>query len=522
MKTFTFAWLAAAALLGAACTDEEIVYVPREPFNPPADTASGFLGYFTVSDKTTSCGNCHVDHQNDWVTTAHAGAWSTLQGAGGGASCAGCHSVSEKGNALEGAVGYDLVPDTSYHDVQCESCHGPGFDHASVPDVGSPPLARLRVTDTTDVASCAECHSGSHHPFVEEWDQSRHSNIRPSQASNPSCVNCHEARAALRAWGQGANYVERDSTGASSYFPPTTCGLCHDPHGSENSAQLRFPIDVANEDENLCVKCHMRRIEPVPGSSTSPHAPQGGIFYGTGGYRNPTYFVYDTMQVATTHASGTANVRQCAGCHVVAFTLLDTITNTQVTTTGHTFRPIPCIVNGRPVAANNCAYTTAERSWKACAAGGCHASEAVAQAAFTSGRNTLKQLVDVVWVDVDGDKSIDPYPTDTGYLAKVKLNAPTQFNSSDSVITAAEGAEFNTKTVGENLYSNGDKSFGVHNAFLSRALIQANIQEMLVVYSGFLPAPPPPIQALLAQPLPGTTRTNAVRWLAHSADRGVR
>lgn len=509
-----FAAAMGVILLGA-CTNEKIVFKSREPFNPPLDSLNGFLGYFTVAPvKQTSCGNCHVDHQRRWKVTNHATAWASLAGSGHQqAYCNSCHSVSERGNVVEGAAGYERAADSAYFDVQCESCHGPGFTHASAPDVGTVPLARLRVVDTSDVASCAECHTGTHNPFVEEWSQSRHSEVLAAEAGRAECAVCHETRGALKAWGVNVNYIERDSVGAASYFPAATCALCHDPHGSPNTAQLRFPIDVASEEQNLCVKCHMRRIEPTPASSrgASPHAPQGAVFYGIGGYRNPTYFVYDTLQVATTHASGVANPRQCAGCHVVAFSRLDTLTNTTVFSTGHTFRPIPCLVNGRPVADNSCGYTLPERSWKSCTGSGCHATETVAQTVFTGGRNTLKQLVDVVWVDLNGNETIDAYPTDTGYLPKVKLNQPTAFTYTDATITPAEGAEFNAKTVGEGLYSNGDKSIGVHNAFLSRALIQANIQELLAAYAGFLPAPPPEVLRLMAQPLPGATRTNAIR-----------
>jgi predicted CXXCH cytochrome family protein len=508
-------------VLAGGCTDERIVFRDREPFNPPPDTASGFLGYFDVASKQTSCGNCHVDHQRRWRQTAHAGAWGTLVASGQQQTyCNSCHSVSERGNAVEGPAGYARVADAAYHDVQCESCHAPGFEHASAPDLGTPPLAHLRVTDTTDQASCAECHTGTHNPFVEEWSQSRHAEILPAEAGNVSCQPCHEGRGALKAWGVNVNFVERDSTGAPSYFPAATCAVCHDPHGSPNSAQLRFPIDIPSEEQNLCVKCHMRRIEPAPASSrgAQPHAPQGGIFYGTGGYRNPTYFIYDTMQVATTHASGTANPRQCAGCHVVGFTKLDTTSNTTIFSTGHTFRPIPCLVNGQPVADNSCAYTTAVRSWKSCATSGCHSSEAVAQTVFASGRNTLKLLVDEVWVDVDGDQTIDAYPVDTGYLAKVKASQPTAFTYTDSIITPAEGAEFNARTVGEGLYGNGDKSIGVHNPFLARALIQANIQELLATYA-FLPAPRNEIQRLMAEPLPGASRTNAITPARAAATR---
>jgi predicted CXXCH cytochrome family protein len=524
MKFSTVAVAVVAGVVLGACTKEEIVYRDREPFNPPPDVASGFLGYFTRSTKQTTCGNCHVGHQRDWKTTAHAGAWASLVGSGHQVeSCNACHSVSDKGNLATAPAGYSRVADSAYHDVQCESCHGPGYAHVLEPDLpGNVPLARLRVTNANDQAGCAECHSGTHTPFIEEWEQSRHSEVLAAEAARPECASCHEARAALKSWGVNVNYIERDSTAAANYFPATTCGLCHNPHGSPNSKQLRFPIDVAAPEQNLCVKCHMRRIEPTPASSrgAQPHAPQGGIYYGIGGYRNPTYFVYADQQVATTHADGTANPRQCAGCHVVGFSKLDPLTNITIFSTGHTFRPIPCLdANGQPIGANTCAYTTAARSWKSCAGSGCHASEAVAQSVFTGGRNTLKSLVDVVWADTNHNETIDAYPIDTGYLAKVKLNLPAAFTYTDATITPAEGAEFNARTVGEGLYSNGDKSIGVHNAFLSRALIQANIQELLATYGAFLPAPPPEVQRLMAEPLPGALKTNAIGGNTGAAGR---
>ncbi len=55
-----------------------------------------------------------------------------------------------------------------------------------------------------------------------------------------------------------------------------TCAVCHDPHGSENSGSLRFPIDDPTLENNLCMKCHARRFEPDLTSNTSgPHAPAG-------------------------------------------------------------------------------------------------------------------------------------------------------------------------------------------------------------------------------------------------------
>lgn len=237
------------------------------------------------------------------------------------------------------------------------------------------------------------------------------------------------------------------------------------------------------------MKCHSRRAEPVVNSSrgTQPHAPQGQMLLGTAGYR-PAGFDYDTSQIVTSHGPA-GNPRLCAGCHVNGFTVTDPATGAFVfNSTGHLFRPIPCLDSkGIPTADNSCAYTTAARSFKACTASGCHSSQAVAQSAFTVERARLQQLVATLWIDRNGNKTIDAFPTDSGYLAKVKANLPNEFKV-DNVITAAEGAEFNSRLVGEGVADNGDFSFGVHNPFLAEALLRASIQEMQRTYPTFLPA----------------------------------
>jgi hypothetical protein len=54
-------------------------------------------------------------------------------------------------------------------------------------------------------------------------------------------------------------------------------------------------------------------------------------------------------------------------------------------------------------------------------------------------------------------------------------------------------------TFGEGRYSNGDKSLGVHNPFLARALLAANIIELRTAYA--LPAPPVSVQAQVIKAL---------------------
>jgi predicted CXXCH cytochrome family protein len=115
------------------------------------------------------------------------------------------------------------------------------------------PLAKLSMTGT---GTCGDCHSGTHQPFAEEWAQSGHATINVSRASNASCSGCHEGRKALERWGVVGNYAEKSDPTA---YVSTSCTVCHNPHGSGNPAQLRFPVTSTDPEQNLCIKCHLNR-----------------------------------------------------------------------------------------------------------------------------------------------------------------------------------------------------------------------------------------------------------------------
>src|SRR5690242_17256482 len=72
-------WILAALVPIALGACENTVYRDRAVFNSPADSTAGFLGYYSVADKQTACGNCHVGHQAQWATAKHASAWTDLQ-----------------------------------------------------------------------------------------------------------------------------------------------------------------------------------------------------------------------------------------------------------------------------------------------------------------------------------------------------------------------------------------------------------------------------------------------------------
>lgn len=451
--------LSAAVAVFSSCTDEKIVFRDRELFNPPADQVNGMLGYFRESDKLTTCGNCHVGTQAAWKQTAHAGAYATLEASGAKQDlCEGCHTVSERGNALTTAAGWNAVKDSSYHDVQCESCHGPGLAHVENPEA-TKPIPSMSLGAAAD-QTCAQCHSGFHHPFAEEWAQSKHATPVAFAASRVECEGCHRGQAILKAWGENSTYLEKDDPEHLGIV----CAVCHDPHGSANSKQLRFPINVASQEENLCIKCHHKRAEPEIEAATlrGPHSPEGPLLLGEGAGWFPPGFEPQLSRIRGSHGSD-ANPRICATCHVARFEVTDPQTgDLTFQATGHLFLPIPCLdpATGRPTTDQNC--TLEERSFKGCTISGCHVDETAARSAFSSAKMRIDGLV----VQVD---------------ALIAQAPAGEFNTSDGRFTVADGAWFNAR-LGELPGSS------THNPFLIEQLLLASINAMKKEYNLSTPA----------------------------------
>ena len=476
MKHSASRWIAClAGMLGAAglvaCTD--VTYRDRPLFETPPAAAAGFLGFRDRLQNETVCGNCHVGQQAEWEETAHGDAFTTLEQSGEMQGfCQGCHTVNQRGNAsTDSTGGWVGTQDPRYHDVQCENCHGPGLTHVQNPDA-TQPLAPLSVGLNLTVG-CGECHNGVHHPFVEEWEQSGHGTVIASPAGRAECQGCHTGQAALRAWGVTADYIEKNSP----THLPIVCGVCHDPHSNrasrrlpatqdvddpirmpESGGQLRYSIDVPNEEENLCMKCHHKRaqpeIDPITQTSRGPHSPEGPLLLG----ENVGFWFGDTLRdldrIVGTHGTE-RNPKLCAGCHMPRFTVTDRATGEfQFQSTGHLFLATPCLNNGIPTADTTCAITA--RTFRTCTATGCHGSEDAARSVFTTTRNDimddaaeLKRLVDQV--------------------------RAVHINANDKRWTIAEGADFNYQLAIK-------RGSFVHNPFLIRELLRASIAEMKEEY----------------------------------------
>ncbi len=471
MRTITqrcLGYLAAltAAIVVSGCTDEKIVYRDKPLFETPASVAAGFVGYQSTSSKTPTCGSCHVEVLGEWKETKHAGAWATLQAnTGKKAYCEACHSVNNNGNGTADTLaGWRTTKDARYQDVQCESCHGAGLTHISNPTKANVPLVSLKPGSGFS-NGCGACHSGVHNPFIDEWKLSGHGTLVPTpnraRADSTYCQGCHNGQGALATWGIAARTNYKEKAKGPGDTLAITCAVCHDPHAKNNTAQLRFPINVNNTEQNLCMKCHNRRSVPDPTSSQGPHSPEGALLTGEFGWQPPGMEIPGgATRIQTTHGS-TANPRLCAGCHVNKYTVSDATGAFVQNVTGHRFLPTPCVgSNGAPTTAQDCVGDT-NRSFKACAASGCHGSESAAKTAKSVAELRIKNLA------IETNRLV----------ALVKASKPTEFNTTDNKITTAEGAAFNSAGA-YNATTGAMTGATVHNPYLMEALLTASIAQL--------------------------------------------
>lgn len=115
----------------------------------------------------------------------------------------------------------------------CESCHGPGVDHAE--SEGENPIRSLKSGSGAppDVisATCLQCHTKGKQAL---WQGSRH------QSRNLSCSDCHSIHA-----NNEVNLIEKRQE--------TTCVKCHPDVRSQMLRQSRHPI---REGKVKCADCH--------------------------------------------------------------------------------------------------------------------------------------------------------------------------------------------------------------------------------------------------------------------------
>lgn len=467
--------MTAVALAAAACADTSN---PVQPVGP--QFAGSFVGYVDVTGQQTTCGNCHPGKQRDWLQTGHAKAWSALGDSGrANASCQKCHTTNGLTNAAADSDGYfraGAAARRRFQDVQCESCHGPGQAHVTLPD-STKPIPYLTAGDSGLTHGCGACHSGAQQPFFEDWSSGGHGVLEaPAIASGGACLGCHEAKAVNSRFGGSNLYAEANDPNPM----PITCVSCHDPHGnSANVSQLRFSM-AARDTTNLCIQCHNRRAVPDLTTARGPHAPQGPTFLGYAGWQPPG-FSWDSTNIPS-HANPGPNPDLCGRCHVATFSVGSGASFVR-NYTGHKFYAIPCLAaDGTVDTTTTCDPSV--RTFATCADNdGCHSSEGAARALFVSLDQEMRYLADVLWHDTNGNDVIDA--GDTGLLTQV----PSSEFTVSATMTTAKGALFNVRLL------NTDRSHGVHNPPYLRSLLIATINAVQTTYGLSVP---PAVQARLA------------------------
>ncbi|HEX4948268.1 MAG TPA: multiheme c-type cytochrome [Blastocatellia bacterium] len=125
-----------------------------------AHAAKGNQSSLYVTSET--CAKCHQEEYDKWKQTRHSHAFAVLETKNRAFdnACVGCHSV---GFQKQGFVNIKATPQLAH--VQCESCHGPGAEHAAKPQKGfykTPPTPSM----------CITCHDRENSPdfvFDKYW-----------------------------------------------------------------------------------------------------------------------------------------------------------------------------------------------------------------------------------------------------------------------------------------------------------------------------------------------------------------
>jgi hypothetical protein len=143
--------LEALAGYNKALCDSALTDTAARTCAPPASAGGTYVG-------TDACQGCHQQAYAVWQQTAHARAWATLEQADKTCdlSCVGCHVVG-----FEQAGGFCHLGDAPpFHNVGCESCHGPALGHVQNPQ--KPEAWARDFTRSPPEATCRGCHNSQH------------------------------------------------------------------------------------------------------------------------------------------------------------------------------------------------------------------------------------------------------------------------------------------------------------------------------------------------------------------------
>jgi hypothetical protein len=186
----------ALLLAGSLAAEEDKAF----PLKPPAPAVALKPPKLEKLEGET-CGKCHADVLEEWVSTAHAISWvdevyrDEIKDKSRPESCHACHVPKPVLAAASGPVDRAQARDQGRDlGISCESCHA-GPDGAMLGPWGAPTSAHRSaksdaMTEKASSAMCAVCHSTNIGPVV---GIAKDFVAAKFEEKGKSCIGCHMA-----------------------------------------------------------------------------------------------------------------------------------------------------------------------------------------------------------------------------------------------------------------------------------------------------------------------------------------
>ena len=224
----------------------------------PIPATSNNYSFFQLSQANSfagsgACGGCHGVKYTPYLGTKHAAAY-------GSASASANFSLACRTVGYGQPTGFvDPSTNANLENVGCENCHGPAGWHKDSDHSYILPVASV------DPAICGTCHQGPLHPTYQEYTNLNATALSPAPmgvlvtASHNGgghnsfggavCHNAVNRQTMINEYNDKLAGNPHPVTILTSSDIPTwtaTCATCHDPHASNNVAQLRYPTFSTN------------------------------------------------------------------------------------------------------------------------------------------------------------------------------------------------------------------------------------------------------------------------------------
>lgn len=454
-------------------------------------TFIGVGGFNGVTGEFPKCMTCHSGMPqfaaifNNWKVSGHANIFKYEIDSGAAyysTSCIKCHTTGYDHNKYANNGGFDdkarqlgwvwsgpphpgkwdslktVYPNlVNLATIGCESCHGPGSEHAATTDTN-------KMDMSMQAGKCGQCHDEPwRHNIYSMYKNSVHSApvmegrvVSSGRNSFSDCNRCHDGYTYM-GFTKGLALTPNTNTADQV---PITCATCHEPHGNTNDFSLRscptgadtlsggYTYNNAGTGK-VCLDCHKARRGPnwyivTKGSFSSTWGPhestQGDVVLGKNA---ATFNGVPYLGGSHQNVGGL-----CVGCHMAPTTDTGTVQRDKVG--GHTWNLHDAASNYDHV--------------KGCQ--GCH-----------PGVSSFDDFI--APQDFDGNGLTESWQKEVaGCISKLGHALPhTGYDTVNWQVIARDSNNLNLRKAYWNyLLIRNDKSLGIHNPFFAVQVLLTSVQ----------------------------------------------